>query len=188
MTHLTKGLLAGDIIRGGKIEPTDCDVLNESLAFFFYGRPAYRTHGEDVISSAATCPFCFIFDPSTIHRANEIHALDTGAFARRLYSHVLMDEISAGDFSLEREIERPNKLIAATFGSRAAYLDGDKASISEADSISRPGDFLARAYIDLIRSAGRNEPDDRVCTIEVTTEDSVPLSGNLMAVVVPDIL
>lgn len=39
--------------------------------------------------------------------------------------------------------------------------------------------------LNLIQSPGRNEPDDRVCSIEITFSDPVPFSNNLLAVCVP---
>ena len=42
LTHITKGIGAEDIIKAGEIKPVDCAVFNQPLAYFFYGRPAYR--------------------------------------------------------------------------------------------------------------------------------------------------
>jgi hypothetical protein len=188
LTHVCKGLIAGDIIRDGRIEPAECSVFGRSLAYFFYGRPAFRVKGDGPIRNYAACPFCFIFDPRMIDRAHAIHAFDTGAFGARLYSHVIMDEMQIEDFSLERKADRPNRLIKAVFGNRKAYFDGDTMNIPDPASIAPAGEFLVRTYIDLVKSVGRNEPDDRVGSIEVTFGDPVPLNGNLLAVVVPDIL
>jgi hypothetical protein len=188
LTHVAKGLLARDIIRDRRIEPSECEVFDRALAYFFYGRPAYRVSGDGAIRDAATCPFCFIFDPSIIDRAQAIHAFDTGAFDRRMYNHVLMEEMQVGDFSLERDTRRPNRLIRCVFGDRETYFEGDTSKIPTPDEITEQGDFLARAYIKLLRSEGRNEVDDRICTIEVTFGDPVLLDGALLAVVVPDIL
>jgi hypothetical protein len=93
LTHISKGITADDIIHSGAISPIKCGVFNEPLAYFFYGRPAYRLNGDDVIKMEAACPFCFVFDSGLIEKAKFIHAFDTGAFAKRLYNHVLMDEM-----------------------------------------------------------------------------------------------
>ena len=97
-----------------------------------------------------------------------------------------MDEMQVGDFSLERNPGRPNKLINSLYQSKASYFDGDVSKID--DNLAAPRDFLARTYIDLVKSVGRNEPDDRVGTIEVVVGETVNLAGNLLAVVIPDIL
>jgi hypothetical protein len=51
--------------------------------------------------------------------------------------------------------------------------------------LSEAWEFHARAYLDLLKSPGRNEPDDRICSIEVVFGEPVPLKGNLLAVIVP---
>ena len=56
------------------------------------------------------------------------------------------------------------------------------------DDGALPWEFLARTYLHLLASPGRNEPDDRICSIEVVFGSDVPLAGNLKAVVVPHTL
>lgn len=186
LTHICKALVGNDIARIGRIEPTDCEILGSSVAYFFYGRPAYRTSGDGPIKNPAACPMCFVFDPRLIEEATEIHPFDTGAYTARLYSHIFMDEMKREDFSLESQSRRPNRLINTVYGTREAYFDGNRAKIST--TAAAPADFLAYTYIELLRSTSRNEPDDRVGTIEIVCGESVPLAGNLLATVVPDII
>jgi hypothetical protein len=186
LTHLTKGLLAQDIIRDGLIAPDDCKDLGGVFSYFFYGRPAYRVHGDGAVKQTAASPFAFIFDPKLIERARHIHALDTGAFQARLYTHVMMEEMEVGDFSLEQDRTRPNKLIAAVHGSRRAYFNSDRITVAPAEDIATPDEFLVHAYVNLLHSPGRNEPDDRIGTIEIAIDEPVVLNGLLRAVVSPD--
>lgn len=192
LVHITKAFLAKDIIRLGYIKVSDRGDTETPAAFLFYGRPAYRVSGDGPIKCAAACPFCFIFDPKLLAEAAEIHAFDTGAFRKRMYSHVLLDEMNVDDFSLEQVLVRPNKLIAAIYGSLLRYFDGDLSHAPHPDRVAGQSEFLARAYLDLIHSTGRNEPDDRVGTIEAKFTDHIALQsvaqGGLLAVVVPDIL
>src|ERR1035438_4175455 len=83
LTHITQGVSAEDVLRSGRIEPSDCCVFGEPLAYFFYGRPAYRIAGQGVIKAEALCPYCFIFKPELVDRAKAIYAFDTGAFNKR---------------------------------------------------------------------------------------------------------
>jgi hypothetical protein len=92
--------------------------------------------------------------------------------------------MEVNDFQLEGK-SAPNRLISLAFGSQLAYFVGDTRVVS-AKAI--PHEFHAKAYLDLILSPGRNEPDDRVFTLEVVFGDPVPLSGALMAVVLPHTL
>jgi hypothetical protein len=188
LTHITQSLLAEDIIRGGQVLPEHCDVIGKPVSFFFYGRPAFRLAEGDVLKLEAACPFCFVFNSTLIDKAEEIHPFDTGAFAKRLYSHVLVEKMNLRDFSLEKDASRPNRLIAAVFASMSAYFDGDRTKIISAFEGSEAWEFHARAYIELLLSPGRNEPDDRICSIEVAISEAVPLTGNLRAVVVPHTL
>jgi hypothetical protein len=185
LTHITKGIAAEDIIRAGHVAVSDCAFFGEPLAYFFYGRPAYRAHGDGAIKVEAACPFCFVFDSALIKEAKAIHAFDTGAFHHRLYKHILMDEMQVEDFSLERDETRPNRIISAVFSSKRSYFDGDRTKITDPDKGAQPWDFHARAYLQLLASPGRNEPDDRICSIEIVFGHAVPLAGRLKAVVVP---
>lgn len=162
LTHITKAISAVDIVKAGAIQPEDCAIFGEPLAYFFYGRPAYRVGGDGAIKVEAACPFCFVFNATLIDKAKAIFAFDTGAFAKRLYKHILVDEMEVKDFSLEKDKARPNRLIASVFGSRKTYFDGDISKIQNPEELAKPWDFHARAYLHLLTSPGRNEPDDRI--------------------------
>jgi hypothetical protein len=184
LTHITRGVIAEDIIREERVQPSECTVFGEPLAYFFYGRPAYRIGRESVIKAEALCPYCFIFNPELLDNAKSAFAFDTGAFDARLYSGVIASEMEVNDFQLEGK-SAPNRLISLVFGSQQAYFNGDTRVVSVK---AAPHEFHAKAYLDLILSPGRNEPDDRVFTIEVVFGDAVPLFGALMAVVLPHTL
>lgn len=185
LTHITKGLAADDILRSGKVQPANCDTLNGQYAFFFYGRPAYRVNQDKVIKLEVSCPYCFIFSPTLISRANKFYAFDSGAFGARMYSHVLDDEFNIEDFALSNDPDRLNKLVSAIFNDQAAYYHADRTKMSSVDEVTLPHEHAARAYIELLQSPGRNEPDDRICSIEVVFADPVTLAGNVLAIVVP---
>ena len=188
LTHITKGVSAEDIIRADEITPRPCDVFETSLSYFFYGRPAYRTNESGAVKFEAACPYCFVFKPNLIKSSRARFAFDTGAFAKRLYKSHLSDEMEIEDFNLGSDIWSPNQLISTTFGSMDAYIKGDTRVIPSADTISDDWEFHPRAYLNLVTSPGRNEPDDRVCTIEVLFDQPVSLIGDLQAIVVPHTL
>jgi hypothetical protein len=188
LTHITKGIRAVDIANEDAISPSNCEVFGEPLVYFFYGRPAYRVSEAGAVKVEAACPFCFIFDSGLIDKAKAIFSFDTGAFAKRLYQHILVEDMKIGDFSLETDKERPNRLISTVFGSRETYFDGDISKIPDPEKLAEPWEFHARAYLHLLKSPGRNEPDDRICSIEVVFGEKIPLKGNLLALVVPHTL
>jgi hypothetical protein len=188
LTHLTRGITAEDISRMGAVEPSHCTVFQEPRAYFFYGRPAYRLVEDGAVKIEASCPFCFIFDPAIIETAKAIYAFDTGAFSKRLYKSYLSDEMNAEDFSIPVREEMPNKLINAVFPNIGAYYEGDIGQARTPEDGAESWEFHARSYLHLIASRGRNEPDDRICSIEIVFGDRVPLAGNLKAVIVPHTL
>jgi hypothetical protein len=185
LTHLSKAYVAENIIRSNEIAPADCEVFKEALAYFFYGRPAYRANKDGIVGSEAACPYCFLFSPSLLARAKRVFPFDTGAYHARLYKHVLIDEMELADFSLERNVPRINKLVHAAFGSAGNYFDGNRSCIPDPEVGAEAWEMAGRAYLQLLSSPGRNEPDDRICSIEVIFSDPVPLENNLLAVVVP---
>jgi hypothetical protein len=188
LTHITKALVAADVAKAGYVDLTNCEVFEKPLAYFFYGRPAYRVSGDGAVKVEAACPCCFIFTAKLIEKAAAIFAFDTGAFSKRLYKHMLTDEMAVEDFSLGKDTARPNKLIMRTFGSRLAYFEGNIYAVPDPTTITKSYDFLARSYLNLVTSPGRNEPDDRICSIEVVLAEKVPLKDNLLAIIVPHTL
>ena len=136
----------------------------------------------------ASCPYCFIFDPHLISKAEAIHAFDTGAFAKRMYSHIITDGMEIADFSLGKDAVRPNKLISSVFGTLINYFHGNLLVVGTPEELTKAWEFYPRAYLRLLKSPGRNEPDDRICSIEIVIGESIPLAGNLKAVVVPHTL
>ena len=46
LTHVTKALLANDIIRDGHIRPAKGELFTAPQAYLFYGRAAYRVSGD----------------------------------------------------------------------------------------------------------------------------------------------
>jgi hypothetical protein len=98
-----------------------------------------------------------------------------------------IDDMSPIDFSLPVDRERPNKIVAAVFSSLGKYLDGDSSALVP-ELAAEPWEFHARAFLHLLASPGRNEPDDRISAIEVVFDSPVPLRGNLKALILPHTL
>ncbi|WP_296815380.1 hypothetical protein [Brevundimonas sp.] len=184
--HTAKALIARDIVRQGAIVPRECEVLGKAVAYFFYGRPAYRLSDNGTVTQNLMCPICFVFSPELLANASNIHPFDTGAFYNRLYRHAMIEDIEIPNFDLVGDIDRIPKLIARVFSNNTTYFDGDRFAIRRAAHDAEPDEYLAQSYIDLITSKGRNEPDDRVSTIEVAIDKTASLEPGLLAVVVPD--
>lgn len=186
LTHIARSVFARQIFKDGSIDTNPCPHFEDKpLAYFFYGRPAYRANQDKTISLEASCPCCFIFDPKILQRAHKVHAFDTGAFFLRMYNHVIDEGFDIAAFEVGRDIERLMRLVSATFNSQQGYFDADKSDLIDVEKGSEAWELEARSYLSLLHSPGRNEPDDRICTIEVTFGDPVLLENDLKAVVVP---
>lgn len=182
LTHITRGVIAEDIIRHSKLEPRECPVFERPLAYFFYGRPAYRVGANGVVKTESLCPFCFIFKPELIDLADALFAFDTGAFIAQMYSKTVSHEMTVADFRLKGP-DSANRLISAVFGTLPAYFEGLIGTVTAARSF-----FHANAYLDLIRSPNSDQPDDRLCSIEVIVNKAITLSDWLLALALPHTL
>lgn len=187
LTHIAGAVSAQRIADSGKIQLPDKIEGNEDrpLVYLFYGRPAYRLKNSTSVQLESSCPCCFVFHPDLLKRCHDIHAFDTGAFYNRLYSHVLDDDFRVEDFSLLADPKRINRLISATFIDEAGYIDADRSQLRSIDEATATWELEGRAFLTLLSSPGRNEPDDRVATIEVNFQDPVLLDDKLLGVVVP---
>ncbi|RYZ67628.1 MAG: hypothetical protein EOP09_10715 [Proteobacteria bacterium] len=188
LTHISKCVTAQDILVENKIEPQKCKVFDELLVYLFYGRAAYRVAGDGAIKLEAACPVCFVFNSDLLAQAVKIYPFDTGAFDARMYKPFLPDEMAIDDFSISDDVELANQLIQKVFGKLESYISGDASKIGPPDTLCEPGDLHARSYLELASSKGRNEPDDRVCSIEALFDKPIELDKHLHAVIVPHTL
>lgn len=186
LTHITRAVFAERMLDDGRIDTERCEYFDDQpLAFFFYGRPAYRANRDKLIQLEASCPCCFVFDPQLLRRAHKVYAFDTGAFSSRMYNHVLDEGFQISDFEIGRDPERLSRLVQAAFNSQQAYFDADRSALADPETGAEAWELQGRSYLSLLRSPGKNEPDDRICTIEAVFADPVLLSSDLLAIVVP---
>lgn len=185
LTHISAGMGARDIISDGAINPGYCEVMKEARAYMFYGRAAYRIGSEKTVPFEAFCPFCFVFDGALVKRAKTIIPFDTGAYHRRIFKYHDGDDVNIDDFSILDDKTTLNRLIKCIFRDREKYAYADRTVVPQAHEICGAGDFDVRIYLSMIRADGRNEPDDRVSSIEVSFSDPIPLQDSLKCVIVP---
>lgn len=185
LTHTAKAYVGRRIILTGSIEPRACPVAGREVVYCFYGRPAYRATSDATVHLSASAPYCFVLSPDLIARAASIFPFDTGAFHGRMYNHVLIEEMLMEDFDLAGDIARVERLIGALYGSARAYYQGDKSSVPKPEDVAKDWEMAPQAYAALIAGRGRNEPDDRIGTIELMFETSIDLADNLLAVIIP---
>ena len=188
LTHITKAIRARDILIDGSLNPAFCDIQKEKLVYTFYGRVGFRVTGEDIISVERLCPVCIVLKGDIINSKAKIFPFDTGAYHSRFYEHQIDDEFNLDDFSISGDATRLNRLIARIYPNKKSYMVGDTSNVSDPDEISRKSEFEVQAYMDLIQSFGRNEPDDRVSAMEVAFSDPISLKDVALCVIVPHTL
>lgn len=188
LTHITLARFARDILSDGQIEPRSCKVMGKVVAYFFYGRAAYRVGGDETVSTESRLPICFIFKSDLIQQSNDVYPFDSGAFGGSLYKNYMGREFQLSDFSLAGEPSLLNRLISTAYPSVEDYVSGNSENIVDPDDVSNRGDFEAQAYLKLINSKGSNTPDDRVGSIEVLFTDGIKIEDNLACAIVPHTL
>jgi hypothetical protein len=163
------------------LEPRECTVFSESLTYLFYGRPAYRSRvGSQFGEPIALCPVCFVFKPRTVSRTlHRVFPCDTGAVASDRFA----PEIPASDLAaleLAPEIESARRAVSLFFEHNGAYFAGRVMA-----GRSFVGGSVAARFYDLLQRPGPADYDDRKSAIEVQVNQAVPLSGQLLFVVLP---
>lgn len=181
LIHTSRCEQLSSIATANALVPRHCDVFQESLTYFFYGRPAYRSaHGHQPGDSIALCPVCFVFRPRSL--ASHVHRVfpcDSGAVATNRFT----PDVSQGDLpelELERSIESARRVVSLLFQSNSAYFVGRVVS-----GQSFPSGHLTARFYALLQRSGPVGFDDRKSAIEVQTKDTIELKDRLSFVVLP---
>ncbi len=157
---------------------------NESLLYFFYGRPSYRVSTtEKPVSNCAFMPICILVNSEVIERPKRILPFDSGAFHNGLFKNFLHPKMRSSDFFIEPELNMAARLVNKFYGSNKNYFYSRQKSIKVP-----PFEFEVSSYYNLIQNLGQTDYDDRDCSIEVQLDNSVKLtSDSVLLVVLPGI-
>ncbi len=187
LVHSTRAYHIRSLMNANRIQATKCDVFTKDrLTYFFVGRPAYKyTLTEN--AEFWEFPVCFILDYGAIPNVKRIFPFDSGGFAKRLlpsYMHMM----NLDDFELSECSNAVGKVIGTFFGSSRNYFDfrGRKdQDFSQAHSLS-PLDAEVLGLHRLSLSGSTKSFDDRNLTIEIQSDQDVPLApGKVLAVIAP---
>lgn len=184
LIHTTDVFSARDIIQKKELEPAQCPVFEESLLYFFYGRPAYRA-GETKKATSQLCymPVCFIFKPEAISSIKRILPFDSGAFEDKKYANYLHHKMNKEDFFLDISLDMAARIVSFFYGSNEKYYSG------EVQQLEIPKDeFEVESYYQLISDRNKTAHDDRCASIEVQTDSIVKIiRDNILFVALPRI-
>lgn len=188
LVHTSPAYFIQKILQSKEIEPRACDVfLGEKLAYFFVGRPAYKSVGHDI--THWEMPSCVIADFGTA-APKRMYPFDSGAFEKGLVPKyaTMMDR---EDYALEPKPDVIERYIGTFFGSTRAYYMGeavDKKSFLQQHGIL-PTEASLYALISLLNGERiGKELDERRSSIEIQFDQTIQLdSGAIKAVILPEI-
>lgn len=188
LVHTAPAYFIQKILQSKEIKPRACDVfLGEQLAYFFVGRPAYKSVGHDI--AHWEMPSCVIADFQRVI-PKRMYPFDSGAFERGLVpKYATM--IDREDYALEPNPDVIERYIGTFFGSTHAYYLGeavDKKSFLQHHGIL-PTEASLYALISLLNGERiGKELDERRSSIEIQVDHKVELeSGAIKAVILPEI-
>ncbi|MBV9993557.1 MAG: hypothetical protein JOZ72_19965 [Alphaproteobacteria bacterium] len=183
LTHITDGLGFRGILQTGELRPEHCQVFDEPLLYFFYGRPAYRVNSQRLSSAIdAYAPVCLILRPKSLVVPKRIFPFDSGAFNGDRFAEAMHRKMLLDDFALDVSPETPLRLISLFFGDCERYYRNIPLEKIEIPPLS----FEASSYHVLITSRHENAFDERISAIELQSEGTLDLNSVAEAVVVPD--
>jgi hypothetical protein len=187
LVHSTEAYFLKKILRTGKIDASPCKVFkNEHIAYFFVGRPAYKSQ---VTAEAAywELPICFIFEYS-MDNIKRIYPFDSGAFATKRYPSFIQ-MMPLNEFEVGNDKNAVPKLIGTFFGSAMNYyrLKPTPDSAFKRDFQVEILNEEILALHKLIESKS-DKYDDRRFSVEAQFSEGFDLKERkLLAIVLPDI-
>ncbi|WP_372872769.1 hypothetical protein [Shewanella sp.] len=183
LMHTCDGIGFLGIIESQEISATLCPVFNESLVYYFYGRPAYRVKESSCSSMIELFPVCFIIKPESLDALKRVYPFDTGAFEADLYQQHMSSKMPMQRFELKPSYDFIKKFVEYIYGSNSNYYKGR--SILDASSLS-PLYTEIQSLLRLVNYTGAERIDDRCSTIEVQTEKALDItSGAIQAIIMP---
>ncbi len=189
--HTTRAFRFDDIKLSDALIPTRCEVFQTNLLYLFYGRPAYKVKKQINPRLAFDWPVVFIIDPTRISNMIEsVYPFDSGAFFHGFFSQYFDTDNRLDDFCLDEGVESIRKILGSFYRNDFEYLTA--ASRKNVDiSLS---DFEAAGVHELTRTppistfTNDTTSDERCSSIEAILTDRVPLDGNVIAVIFPELL
>ena len=182
VTHKQEWYMAEKVLASGQIEPVLCDVFQESLAYFFYGRPAYclsRKGGSR--GDRLYFPVCFLLDLNAMH-IDKVFPFDSGGFAEAMYDGFFHEKMDVNLFSLcPPTTETIKGFIDYFYGNNDLYYRNEGKLIDS--TLSENLEF--RSFVNFFNNRGEEKFDERCSTIEIISKTPTALSESLIAVIAP---
>ena len=172
------------ILGDGTIKVTPCDTFKEEqLAYFFYGRPAYRK--AYARPQEYQLPFVMIMKSTCLLSVRRLFPFDSGAFHSNRFPPYITNFPSI-DFELASNPSAIDLLVDIFFGSDEDYLHGRAKATGEVSGRRKLGvrHPEVKALCSLYNGEDVNA-DDRSRAFELQSDKDVPLKDQLLGVVMP---
>jgi hypothetical protein len=185
LVHTTTCFRLNSIRGSHSIQTSPCEVFNEHLTYFFYGRPAYRdSSATKPVRDIGFYPICFVFKPGAISATpRRLYPFDSGAFQEGLYEPAIPASHELLTYEVLATTESARRIVRGFFDADEPYL----ANQPKVGLLFKPGEIEADSYYHLINGGGDPDCDDRCSAIEVQIDVDLDLSARvLMAVVLPN--
>lgn len=180
--HTTDAFRLRKIVTDGAFSLSHCDVFNEDLLYFFYGRPAFRRGESEQVRLSSRAPVAVILSPDLIDRGRRLFPFDSGAFSGH-YSQWMHHGMQLADFELACPGDAPQRSVAAFFGTNADYLR----AIPSQPPKPYQGEFEVESVVELLKDPRSAEADDRRLAIELQVGRQVAFDAtSVLALIVPD--
>lgn len=176
--HSCEAYVGMKIIKAGKLQPRQCDVMNKKVTYFFYGKPSYIVAEKFPNKKELSyLPVCFIVDTTKIP-IYKAYPFDTGGFAAGLYSGIFHRDVDLNSYEIDNNILSIRKYVSVMFENNINYINGNVVSRE-----ARNMDIYSLSK--LITSEGDIRFDERANTIELSTEKETELSTSLKCIIMP---
>lgn len=180
-THSTQCHNVENVLRQKAIKLTYCKVLEDNLAYFFYGKASFKAspYSGEAVSNYMFSPVCFIVDTAKL-KAKRIFPFDSGAFKGNRYESYFPPNAKIEEFELISDVNLIPKFIKLFYGDNEAYIKGECLHLEDAEAYNAT--FFLNEFL---RASGRLPFDERSRTVEIVVGEDVILSNSVRAIIMP---
>ncbi len=162
-----------------EIHKSHCNVLDEDLTYYFYGKPSYiiNTHNDGDCGDFYA-PVCLILNPEKINMYR-VFPFDSGGYAHDMFNANRYSPFGLDDFELDNAVSSITSCVCTFFGNNERYYIGNV----KKDIIVSPDEKIVRCLLNIVES---NRDDERSRTIEISSKDNCDLGEAVIGIILPD--
>lgn len=183
--HSCSGKAFRSILASGKIEKRQCNVFDEELVYFFYGKPAYRMPDlEGNTRDSSRFPVCFVLSDLEDSSIKRVFPFDTGAMAYGIYEDVCGPEVNPMKFEIGADRNAISLFLGYLYANEADYFHArPQKSMEDVGALL----FELQQILSFIVNYVQSNWDSRAHTVEVQQDQEVDiLAAPIEAVILPE--